>query len=80
MAQRCFFMSLHSFYSNYQKLERPVAEESKPLELKFGLSLQQIVDLDERNQLLKTNMWLNYWWTDANLMWKSVKAKHTKVA
>ena len=30
---------------NYNKLERPVAEESEPLETKFGLALQQILDV-----------------------------------
>ena len=35
----------------------------------------QIIDLDERNQLLKTNIWLNYVWNDANLMWNEVEYK-----
>ena len=29
----------------YQKLERPVANESEAIQLKFGLSLQQIMDV-----------------------------------
>ena len=29
----------------YQKLERPVANESEAVELKFGLALQQIMDV-----------------------------------
>ncbi len=61
------------YFRKYQKYERPVADETEPLALNFGLSLQQIVDLDERNQLLKTNLWLNYQWTDTNLMWNSVR-------
>ena len=31
--------------------------------------LQQIIDLDEKNQLLKANIWLNYHWYDVNLSW-----------
>ena len=38
-------------------------------------NLLQIIDLDERNQLLKTNIWLNYVWNDANLMWNEVEYK-----
>ena len=57
---------------NYQKYERPVLEESDPVELQFGIDLQQIIDLDERNQLLQTNMWLTYNWIDANLVWNEV--------
>ena len=37
-----------------------------------GIDLQQIIDLDERNQLLQTNMWLTYNWIDANLVWNEV--------
>ena len=57
---------------NYQKYERPVLDESDPVELQFGIDLQQIIDLDERNQLLQTNMWLTYNWIDANLVWNEV--------
>ena len=55
--------------SNYQKLERPVANETEPVILKFGLTLQQIMDVDEKNQILTTNVWLNlvsvllFFWT-----------------
>ena len=30
---------------NYNKLERPVADEAQPVQLKFGLTLQQIMDV-----------------------------------
>ena len=33
---------------------------------------QQIIDLDEKNQLLKANIWLNYHWVDVNLSWNEV--------
>nr|AHJ11215.1 nicotinic acetylcholine receptor alpha6 variant B [Locusta migratoria] len=38
----------------YNTLERPVANESEPLEVKFGLTLQQIIDVE---------------WVDYNLRW-----------
>lgn len=44
-------------------------------QLKFGLELQQIIDLDEKNQVLKTNMWLNLQWKDHNLVWDKVNEK-----
>nr|AWX65634.1 nicotinic acetylcholine receptor alpha 6 subunit [Laodelphax striatellus] len=55
----------------YNTLERPVANESEALEVKFGLTLQQIIDVDEKNQILTTNAWLNLEWTDYNLMWNA---------
>lgn len=36
---------LNSLLLNYNLLERPVANESDPLEVKFGLTLQQIIDV-----------------------------------
>merc|ERR1719336_1012349 len=50
-------------------LERPVAEEADALEIVFGLTLQQILDVDEKNQIITTNLWLNWEWTDVNLKW-----------
>ena len=56
----------------YQIYERPVQNENRPVELQFNISLQQIIDLDERNQLLKSNMWPTYHWFDENLVWNEV--------
>ncbi|KAL9924786.1 neuronal acetylcholine receptor subunit alpha-7 isoform X2 [Glossina fuscipes] len=60
---------LNHLLSTYNTLERPVANESEPLEVKFGLTLQQIIDVDEKNQLLITNLWLSLEWNDYNLQW-----------
>ncbi|XP_053679271.1 neuronal acetylcholine receptor subunit alpha-7 isoform X1 [Anopheles nili] len=75
---------LNNLLATYNTLERPVANESDPLEVKFGLTLQQIIDVDEKNQILTTNAWLNLdeknqllitniWlsleWNDYNLRW-----------
>ncbi|XP_041765772.1 neuronal acetylcholine receptor subunit alpha-7 isoform X7 [Anopheles merus] len=60
---------LNNLLATYNTLERPVANESDPLEVKFGLTLQQIIDVDEKNQILTTNAWLNLEWNDYNLRW-----------
>lgn len=36
---------LHKLLDNYNVLERPVANESDPLQLSFGLTLMQIIDV-----------------------------------
>lgn len=36
---------LHDLLTTYNNLERPVANESEPLLLSFGLTLQQIIDV-----------------------------------
>lgn len=70
----CFFLSLsrsvvcfagynekrllHDLLDTYNTLERPVVNESDPLQISFGLTLMQIIDVDEKNQMLVTNIWL----------------------
>ncbi|XP_074090645.1 neuronal acetylcholine receptor subunit alpha-7 isoform X2 [Macrotis lagotis] len=54
---------------NYNPLERPVANDSQPLTVYFSLSLLQIMDVDEKNQVLTTNIWLQMYWTDYYLQW-----------
>nr|XP_023023892.1 neuronal acetylcholine receptor subunit alpha-7-like [Leptinotarsa decemlineata]AJZ68868.1 nicotinic acetylcholine receptor alpha 6 [Leptinotarsa decemlineata] len=60
---------LNSLLNSYNVLERPVANEPKPQQIKDGLTLQQIIDVDEKNQILTTNAWLNLEWNDYNLRW-----------
>ncbi|XP_033610189.1 neuronal acetylcholine receptor subunit alpha-7 isoform X10 [Cryptotermes secundus] len=47
---------LHTLLDHYNVLERPVANESDPLQLSFGLTLMQIIDVE---------------WNDVNLRWNS---------
>ena len=34
-------------------------------------SLQQIVDLDEKNQILTANVWLDMVWHDTSMIWNA---------
>ena len=45
------------FYLFLQSV-RPVENSSNPLMVDFEVSLHQIVDLDEKNQILTTSCWL----------------------
>ncbi|XP_076465874.1 neuronal acetylcholine receptor subunit alpha-7-like [Babylonia areolata] len=56
-------------HGNYSKLERPVANESHPVQVKFGIILQQLIDVDEKNQVVNTNIWLQMSWHAYNLVW-----------
>ena len=58
---------------DYEPLARPVNNSTKPVTLAIIVTLKQIVDLDERNQILKTNIWLEYYWNDTNLKWNPVE-------
>ena len=56
----------------YRAYVRPVSNASLPLTVEIQLRLKQIVNLDVRNQILKTNLWLDYYWKDSNLVWNPV--------
>ncbi|XP_050522326.1 acetylcholine receptor subunit alpha-type acr-16-like isoform X6 [Daktulosphaira vitifoliae] len=60
---------LNDLLDPYNTLERPVANESEPLQLNLALMLMQIIDVNEKDQLLVTNMWLRLEWNDVNLRW-----------
>ncbi|XP_070998158.1 neuronal acetylcholine receptor subunit alpha-7-like [Oncorhynchus clarkii lewisi] len=44
--------------TNYNRLERPVFNDSAPILVELGFTLLQIIDVDEKNQVLMTNAWL----------------------
>ncbi|XP_054626406.1 neuronal acetylcholine receptor subunit alpha-7a isoform X2 [Dunckerocampus dactyliophorus] len=56
---------------NYNPLVRPVLNESESLMVKLGFHLMQIVDVDEKNQVLTTNVWFQMSWNDYQLLWNT---------
>ncbi|KAL4622741.1 neuronal acetylcholine receptor subunit alpha-7-like [Arapaima gigas] len=58
---------------NYNPLERPVFNDSDSLTVHFRLSLKQIMDLDEKNQVLTSNILLQLYWTDFYLQWNTTE-------
>ncbi|KAL7858011.1 hypothetical protein AOLI_G00181130, partial [Acnodon oligacanthus] len=56
---------------NYNPLERPVYNDSQSLTVHFSFSLMQIMDVDEKNQVLTTNIWLQLYWVDYYLQWNT---------
>ena len=95
---------INDLFLHYNKFERPVGNESEPVQLNFGVrlvvhdgtnyffffynfimppnkkflnminccsSIQQIVDLDEKNQIMTSNIWLTLEWVDDALTWNT---------
>ncbi|KAL8577716.1 hypothetical protein ACOMHN_062330 [Nucella lapillus] len=63
---------LIDFYEDQGRYGRPVLEHSDSMLVNFSLSLIQIVDIDEKNQVLKINVWYHYKWMDRLLRWNPV--------
>ncbi|XP_077569223.1 neuronal acetylcholine receptor subunit alpha-7-like [Stigmatopora nigra] len=53
----------------YNKLERPVLDDSQILNVGVGIHLRMIMDVDEKKQVLTTNIWLQLSWQDQHLQW-----------
>ncbi|KAE9548540.1 hypothetical protein FO519_008254 [Halicephalobus sp. NKZ332] len=58
---------------DYNKIPRPVKNSTEVLLIHVGSSLIRIIDVDEKNQVLTTNLWLEMQWTDAKLTWDPKK-------
>ncbi|KAE9554801.1 hypothetical protein FO519_001998 [Halicephalobus sp. NKZ332] len=57
----------------YNIYERPVAHAQENVTVSVGLVLQQIVDVDEKNQEVEVNAWLKLTWYDYKLHWDPEK-------
>ncbi|XP_008142107.2 neuronal acetylcholine receptor subunit beta-3 [Eptesicus fuscus] len=60
---------LRHLFQGYQKWVRPVLNSNDTIKVHFGLKISQLVDVDEKNQLMTTNVWLKQEWTDHKLRW-----------
>lgn len=68
-AEKTLIRKLLNDYKEMGVLGRPVVNQTDTMVVKYGLSLIQILDLDERNQVLKTNVWATYEWLDIYMSW-----------
>ncbi|XP_059171412.1 neuronal acetylcholine receptor subunit alpha-2-like [Physella acuta] len=57
----------------YERSVRPVRNASSPVVIQMGLTLTQVLDMDEKNQVLITNVWLDHEWVDEFLVWEPSK-------
>ncbi|PAA64225.1 hypothetical protein BOX15_Mlig000862g1 [Macrostomum lignano] len=66
-ASRLYEMLMNE--TEYNRLIRPVNYSSMTLNVYLGLKLAQLIDVDEKNQIITTNVWVEQEWKDANLVW-----------
>ncbi|XP_062862781.1 neuronal acetylcholine receptor subunit alpha-2a [Trichomycterus rosablanca] len=57
-------------FIGYNKWSRPVQNITDVVIVKFGLSIAQLIDVDEKNQMMTTNVWLKQEWNDYKLQWE----------
>ncbi|CAI2323818.1 unnamed protein product [Caenorhabditis sp. 36 PRJEB53466] len=54
---------------NYDSFERPVENSSAPLDVSVRFLLNQILDVDEKNQVMSILAYMDYHWNDYKLKW-----------
>ncbi|OQV25479.1 Acetylcholine receptor subunit beta-like 1 [Hypsibius exemplaris] len=55
--------------SKYSRLTRPVRHTNETVQVEFTLILSLLINVQEREQVMKTNVWLQYKWVDPQLTW-----------
>ncbi|CAB4067771.1 CHRNN [Lepeophtheirus salmonis] len=55
--------------SNYNKLVRPVVNVSEAVTVRLKLKLSQLIDVNLKNQIMTTNLWVEQYWYDYKLQW-----------
>ncbi|XP_068187833.1 neuronal acetylcholine receptor subunit alpha-10-like [Antennarius striatus] len=61
---------MKDLFSNYTNALRPVEDTDHIINVTLQVTLSQIIDMDERNQILTTYLWVRQVWMDAYLTWK----------
>ncbi|KAL9837677.1 neuronal acetylcholine receptor subunit beta-4 [Geothlypis trichas] len=56
--------------ARYNKLIRPAVNSSQLVSIELQVSLAQLISVNEREQIMTTNVWLNQEWIDYRLAWK----------
>ncbi|XP_059274437.1 neuronal acetylcholine receptor subunit beta-4 [Mustela nigripes] len=57
--------------TRYNNLIRPAASSAQLVSIQLQLSLAQLISVNEREQIMTTNVWLKQEWTDYRLAWNS---------
>ena len=60
---------IESLLSNYNSMARPVKNFNEKVNVNFTVALNQILDLDIKNQHLVTALWITMEWFDHHFVW-----------
>ncbi|XP_066096148.1 neuronal acetylcholine receptor subunit beta-4 isoform X1 [Saccopteryx bilineata] len=65
--------------THYNNLIRPATSSSQLISIRLELSLTQLISVNEREQIMTTNIWLKQEWTDYRLAWNSSRYEGVKI-
>lgn len=56
-------------FSDYSVAARPVLNSNETVDVKIYISINQLIDVDERYQIITTRIWFHQEWNDMRLRW-----------
>ncbi|CAM1306501.1 nAChRa3 (predicted) [Pycnogonum litorale] len=59
----------HDLISRYNNLVRPVVNNTDVITVEIRLKLSQLIDVNLKNQIMTTNLWVEQYWHDYKLHW-----------
>ncbi|XP_078614916.1 neuronal acetylcholine receptor subunit beta-4-like [Branchiostoma floridae x Branchiostoma japonicum] len=65
--------------SRYNPMIRPAQFPTEIVTVKFYLIISQLISVNEKEEVMKTNVWLAQTWTDYRLMWNKEDYDHVQV-
>ena len=57
--------------SGYTSLVKPVRDNNDVVTISIDLRLSRLIDIDEKNQIMTTDLWITQIWNDYRLIWNS---------
>ncbi|CAG5084011.1 Similar to nAChRbeta1: Acetylcholine receptor subunit beta-like 1 (Drosophila melanogaster) [Cotesia congregata] len=60
---------VRDLFRGYNKYIRPTRNMTDKVHVNFGLTFVQLINVDEKNQVMKSNVWLELHWHDYQLQW-----------
>ncbi|EDO41763.1 predicted protein, partial [Nematostella vectensis] len=64
---------IHDLLDTYNPRARPVTNDNHTVGLKLTIRLQQIMDVDEKNEVIQTFLILEQMWNDTRLAWNETE-------
>ncbi|XP_046373238.2 neuronal acetylcholine receptor subunit alpha-10-like [Haliotis rufescens] len=64
---------LGNLFANYISDVRPICGANVPIEVKVGLAIRQVIELDEPNQIVTVNAWIRLKWFDCQMTWNATE-------
>ncbi|XP_068718638.1 neuronal acetylcholine receptor subunit alpha-7-like isoform X1 [Montipora capricornis] len=64
---------MNTILNDYNKRARPVQKETDVVNILLDIVLKQVMKVDEKEEVIATNVWVRQYWTDSRLSWNKTE-------